>query len=81
MSFVTVSSGKQRLVIYYKYFKTILEDRIFRMEQWAYAAPLLRRYKALLKSNVNDSYYHLRLRAIYQPYLSFSVAGGVYIPI
>jgi hypothetical protein len=57
-----------------------LEDRTFRMDQLSDLAPSLRRDDCLFKADIQDAYYHLRLRKEGQLYLSFSVDGVVYVP-
>lgn len=78
-AFVTVSVGKQRLVVEYYKANDCLEERKFRMEQLVEAAPLLRRKGLLFKVDIKDG--NLRIRQQDQPYLDLSVSDGVYVPI
>jgi hypothetical protein len=50
------------------------------MDQLSDLAPSLRRDDCLFKAEIQDAYYHLRLRKEDQLYLSFSVDGVVYVP-
>jgi hypothetical protein len=79
-AFVTTTASKPRLVIDYSVVNECLEERTFRMDQLSDLAPALRRDDCLFKADISDAYYHLRLRKEDQLYLSYSVAGVVYIP-
>jgi hypothetical protein len=79
-AFVTTAARKSRLVIDHTVINECLEDRTFRMDQLSDLAPSLRRDDCLFKADIQDAYYHLRLRKEDQIYLSFSLARVVYVP-
>jgi hypothetical protein len=78
-AFVTTAARKSRLLIDCTVVNECLEDRTFRMDQLSDLAPSLRRDDCLFKADIQDAYYHLRLRKEDQLYLSFSVDGVVYV--
>jgi hypothetical protein len=53
---------KSRVVIDYTAQKEVLGARKFRMDTLADLAPQLRPGNSLIKADVSDAYYHLRLR-------------------
>jgi hypothetical protein len=79
-AFVTVTAMKYRLVIDYSLVNECLDERSFRMDQLADLSPSLRPDDCLLKADIKDAYYHLRLRSADQLYLAFRVGGVTYIP-
>jgi hypothetical protein len=79
-AFVTTAARKSRLVVDYTVVNDCLEDRTFRIDQLSDLAPSLRRDDCLFKADIQDAYYHLRLRNEDQLYLSFSVDGVLYVP-
>ena len=79
-AFVTTAARKSRLVIDYSVVNECLENRTFLMDQLSDLAQSLRRDDCLFKADIQDAYYHLRLRKEDQLYLSFSVDGVVYVP-
>jgi hypothetical protein len=56
-----------------------MEERKFRMDKLSDLSPVLRREDCLLKADICDAYYHLRLRKEDELYLSFCVGGVVYV--
>jgi hypothetical protein len=76
-AFVTTMAAKQRLVIDYMVVNECLEKSTFRMDQLSDLAPVLRREDYMFKADMQDAYYHLRLRKSDKPYLDFSVDGVV----
>lgn len=60
--FVKTSEGRPRIAVEYIRVKGYLEDRAFHMEKFTYMAPSLPRNDCLLKADVKDCYYHLRVR-------------------
>jgi Reverse transcriptase (RNA-dependent DNA polymerase) len=79
-AFVTTTAAKPRLVIDYTVVNECMETRTFRMDQLSDLAPTLRREDCMFKADIQDAYYHLRLRKSDQLYLAFSVGGVVYVP-
>jgi hypothetical protein len=79
-AFVTTVARKRCLVIDYTVVNECLEDCTFRMDQLSDLAPSLRRDDCLFKADIQDAYYHLRLRKEEQIYLSFSVERVAYVP-
>jgi hypothetical protein len=79
-AFVTTTSSKYCLVIDHTVVNECLVERTFRMDQLSDLAPSHRRDDFLLKADIRDAHYHLRLRKEDQFYLSFSVGAVVYVP-
>jgi hypothetical protein len=79
-AFVTTAARKSRLVIDYTVVNESLEDSTFRMDQLSDLAPSRRRDDCLFKADIQDAYYHLRLRKEDQIYLYFSVDGVLHVP-
>jgi hypothetical protein len=77
---VTASAMKCRIVMDYSLVNECLDEHSFRMEQLADLSPSLRPDECLLKADIKDAYYHLRLRSADQIYLAFRVGGVTYIP-
>jgi Reverse transcriptase (RNA-dependent DNA polymerase) len=50
------------------------------MDQLSDLAPVLRREDCMFKADIQEAYYHLRLRKSDQFYLAFSVGVVVYVP-
>jgi hypothetical protein len=61
-AFVATKASKQRLVIEYTVVNECMETRTFRMDQLSDLAPVLRREDCMFKADIQDAYYHLRLR-------------------
>jgi Reverse transcriptase (RNA-dependent DNA polymerase) len=80
-AFVTVSAGKQRLVVDYKRANRCMEPRSFRMDQLSDLAAVLKPRDHLVKADIKDAYYHLRLRAEDQLRLAFLVGGEAFVPL
>jgi hypothetical protein len=79
-AFVTTTAAKPRLVIDYTVVNECMETRNFRMDQLSDLAPTLLREDCMFKADIQDAYYHLRLRKSDQRYLAFSVGGVVCMP-
>ncbi len=80
-AFVTNIDTKPRLVIDYTQVNNCLEERTFRMDQLADLAAQIRPGDSLFKADIQDAYYHLRLRPRDRLRLAFVVGSCVYIPL
>lgn len=80
-AFVTSTSKKLRLVLDYTHVIACLEDRTFRMDQLGDLATSLPPKESLLKADISDAYYHLRIRGADQWRLEFAIDGQVYLPL
>jgi Reverse transcriptase (RNA-dependent DNA polymerase) len=76
-----VHGSKPRVVIDYSTQKEVLESQKFRMDTLADLAPQLRPGDSLIKADVQDAYYHLRLRRCDRDKLHFQIAGRFFRPL
>jgi hypothetical protein len=76
-----VHGSKPRVVVDYTPQNEHLETRKFRMDTLADLAPQLLPEDVLLKADVQDAYYHLRIRSCDQNKLLFRPAGRFFRPL
>jgi hypothetical protein len=76
-----VHGAKRRVVIDYTAQNEVLGARKFRMDTLADLAPQLRPGDSLIKADVQDAYYHLRLRRCDRDKLLFRIAGRFFRPL
>jgi hypothetical protein len=76
-----VHGAKRRVVVDYTTQNEILGTRKFKMVTLAGLAPQLRPGDALFKADVQDAYYHLRLRRCDRDKLLFQIAGRWFRPL
>jgi hypothetical protein len=76
-----VHGSKPRVLVDYTAQNEKLETRKFKMETLTELAPQLRPNDALMKIDVKDAYYHLRLRCCDRNKLLFRVAGRFFRPM
>jgi hypothetical protein len=69
-----------RLVIEDTVVNKCMEKRTFRMDLHSDLAPVLRREDCMFKADIQDAYYHIRLRKSDKLNLAFSIGGVVYVP-
>jgi hypothetical protein len=72
--------AKPRVAIDYTAQNEVLEARKFRMDTLADLAPQLRPGDSLIKADVQDAYYYLRLRRCDRDKLLFRIAGRFFRP-
>jgi ribonuclease HI len=76
-----VHGSKPRVVIDYTTQNEVLGSRKFRMDTLADLAPQLKPGDVLFKADVQDAYYHLRLRRCDRDKLLFRIAGRFFRPL
>jgi hypothetical protein len=76
-----VRGSKPRVVIDYTAQNEFLETRKFRMDTLGDLAPQLQADDVLIKADVKDAYYHLRLRRCDRNKLLFRIAGRYFRPL
>jgi Reverse transcriptase (RNA-dependent DNA polymerase) len=76
-----VHGSEPRVVIDYTTQNEVLESRKFWMDTLADLAPQLRPGDSLIKADVQDAYYHLRLRRCDRDKLLFRTAGRFFRPL
>jgi hypothetical protein len=76
-----VHGAKRRLVVDYTAQNEVLGARKFKMDTLADLAPKLKPGDALFKADVQDTYYHLRLRRFDRDKLLFRIAGCWFRPL
>jgi hypothetical protein len=76
-----VRGSKPRVVIDYTAQNEFLETRKFRMDTLGDLAPQLQADDVLIKADVKDAYYHLRLRRCDRNKLLFRIAGRFFRPL
>jgi hypothetical protein len=81
VSGLKVHGSNPRVVIDYTTEKEVLGSRIFRMDTLADLAPQLKPGDVLFKADVQDAYYHLRLRRCDRDELLFRIAGRFFRPL
>jgi Reverse transcriptase (RNA-dependent DNA polymerase) len=81
VSAFVVHGSKPRVVIDYTSQNEYLATRKFRMDTLGDLAPQLRPDDSLVKADVQDAYYHLRLRRCDRNKLLFRVAGRFFRPL
>jgi len=81
VSAFVVPGAKDRLVVDYSPHNESLLRRPFKMEQLSDLAPLLHPGDSLLKFDIKDAYYHVRLRREDQRKLIFRVGERVFMPL
>jgi hypothetical protein len=80
-AFVTVFAGKRLLVVDYKWANRCMEPRSFRMDQLSGLAAVLTPGDHLVKADIKNAYYHLRLRAEDQQRLAFLVEVEAFVSL
>jgi hypothetical protein len=81
VSGLVTHGAKRRVVVDYSTQNEVLGARKFKLDTLADLAPQLRPGDALLKADVKDAYYHLRLRRCKRDKLLFRIAGRWFRPL
>jgi hypothetical protein len=81
VSAFVVRGSKPSVIVDYTAQNEMLETKTFKMETLVDLAPQLRPNDALIKADIRDAYYHLRLRASDQDKLLFRIAGRFIRPL
>jgi Reverse transcriptase (RNA-dependent DNA polymerase) len=81
LSGFVVHGAKRRVVVDYSTQNEVLGARKFKMDTLAELAPQLRPGDALFNADVQDAYYHLRLRRCDRGKLLFRITGRSFRPL
>jgi hypothetical protein len=76
-----VRGSEPRVVVNYTAQNEMLDTKTFKMETLVDLAPQLRPNDALIKADIRDSHYHLRLRACDRDKLLFQIFGRFFRPL